>query len=114
MGHSIDAHFEGKSPCVREIYDLIVATGREFGPVEEDAKKTSIHLNRRSAFAGVQTRRNYLILTFKAKNHIESPRISRSEQASANRWYHEIKLSEADEIDAEVIAWLQESYNMSI
>ena len=37
-----------------------------------------------------------------------------SEQTSANRWHHEIKLSDPDEIDAELIAWLQDSYTISI
>src|SRR5437762_1439509 len=66
MSHTVDQHFDGRSQAVRDIYDTIVDVAREFGPVDEDPKKTSIHLNRKSAFAGIQTRRDFLILTVKA------------------------------------------------
>lgn len=113
MHHSIEQHFERKSPCVREVYDTIVAVAREFGPVEQDPKKTSIHLNRRSAFAGIQTRSEFLILAVKAGGDIDSPRISKREQSSANRWHHEIKLFDPDDIDAEITGWLRDSYAIS-
>jgi len=48
---------------VRDIYDAVLKTARRFGPVEEQAKKTSIHLARRPAFAGVIARKDALILT---------------------------------------------------
>jgi hypothetical protein len=113
MSFSVEQHFEGRSPHVREIYDRILAAARESGLVEEDPKKTSIHLNRRTAFAGIQTRREFLILTLKAQNDINSPRISRREQASANRWHHEIKLHAPADVDAEVKNWLAAAYDLS-
>ena len=56
MAHTVEQHFDHRAPAVREIYETIVAASRKFGPVEEDPKKTSIHLNRESAFAGIRTR----------------------------------------------------------
>lgn len=113
MSHSIDGHFEGKSPLVRDVYNTIVAACREFGPVTEDPKKTSIHLNRKSAFAGVQTRRESLILTVKSTVDIADSRIARREQTSANRWHHEIKLHDPGEVDGQLLGWLRASYEMS-
>lgn len=113
MSHSVEQHFEGRSQVVREIYDTIIAASSEFGPVEQDPKKTSIHLNRKFAFAGIQTRRVFLILTIKATGDIHSPRISKREQTSANRWHHEIKIGSVDEIDSQIIGWLRDSYNLS-
>jgi hypothetical protein len=113
MTHSLIQHFDGTSPGVRHIYDIIVAAAREFGPVVEDPKKTSIHLNRKSAFAGIQTRREFLILTVKSTSDIDSPRISKRERTSASRWHHEIKIATDDDIDSQVIGWLRESYRLS-
>ena len=95
------------------VYDTIVAATREFGPVEEDPKKTSIHLNRKTAFAGIQTRRDFLILTIKASTDIDSPRINKREQTSANRWHHEIKICDAEEVDREILGWLKNAYDLS-
>jgi hypothetical protein len=106
-------HFTGKQPHVREIYDRLLAASRRFGEVEEDPKKTSIHLNRNSAFAGVQTQVGSLVLTLKSTAPIESPRVRKRLQASAKRWYCYVKVSTPDEVDDELIGWLQDSYDLS-
>jgi hypothetical protein len=36
-------------------------------------KKTSIHLNRKSALAGVETRKDYLLLNIKSDHPIKNP-----------------------------------------
>ena len=113
MSHTVIEHFEGKSPQVREMYDLLVAAGREFGPVVEDPKKTSIHLNRRSAFAGVATQKTSLILTLKAMKEIADPRVQRTLQASSRRWYVYLKITDPSMIDAKLLGWLRDSYELS-
>jgi hypothetical protein len=49
------------------------------GPFREEAKKTSIHLVRGSAFAGVHPRKQHLPLTIKAVAPIRSPRVLKAE-----------------------------------
>jgi hypothetical protein len=110
---SIQQHFAKSSPDIRAIYDVILVTARKWGRLEEDPKKTSIHLNRSTAFAGIATRKDALILTLKSKTDIESKRISKHERASANRWHLEIRLTSPAHVDAELIRWLRASYDMS-
>jgi Domain of unknown function (DUF5655) len=110
---SVDDHFAGRPPALRQIYDRLLAAAATFGPVAEDPKKTSIHLNRKTAFAGVATRKASLILTLKAERDIRSLRVSKHERASANRWHLEVRLADPTEIDAELIGWLQEAYELS-
>ena len=110
---TVEAHFDGRSPVVREIYDLILTASKEFGEVAEDPKKTSIHLNRNSAFAGIKTQKNSIVVTVKSSADIPSPRVSNRLQASARRWYCYLKLSTPDEVDREFIDWLKNSYDLS-
>jgi hypothetical protein len=109
----VDRHFAGRSENVRSIYDAILKAAHQLGHFTEDPKKTSIHLNRKSAFAGVQTRREFLILTVKASSDIDDPIITKSEQTSANRWHHEVRLSSPDAVAGPVLAWLLDSYDLS-
>ena len=113
VNHTIDSHFTDKEPNVRKIYDAILRTSRKWGDVKEEVKKTSIHLVRKSAFAGVATRKSFLILTFKSTTALTNQRISKREQASANRWHMEVKLESPSAVDAEVKEWLKSSYEMS-
>src|SRR5437879_13488992 len=104
---SVAQHFVDKEAVVRATYDRLLDTVRQFGEFTEDPKKSSIHLNRRTAFAGVATRKESLILTLKAAGDIESPRVRKHEKASANRWHLEIQLTTPDDIDSALKSWLK-------
>ena len=110
---TVAMHFATRSPTVRQIYDQIIVESKRFGPVFEDPKKTSIHLVNRTAFAGIQTRRDALVLTLKSTENIDSDRFAKREQASANRWYLDLKILSPEEIDDELIEWLNASYQLS-
>jgi Domain of unknown function (DUF5655) len=124
---TVRQHFVGRDPIVRAIYDRIISAAEAIGPTEQDPKKTSIHLNphpsaqrtragdpgRRSAFAGIATRKDALILTLKAETDIGSPRIFKREQASASRWYLYLRLEDPSQVDQELTAWLKQSFDLS-
>lgn len=113
MAFTVEEHLNGREPVVRAIYDAVVTAARKLGPVEEDPKKTSIHLNRRTAFAGVATRKDAVVLTIKAPADIQSPRIHKHEQASANRWHLEVRLTDPRQVDPELKQWLAAAFAMS-
>jgi hypothetical protein len=103
-------HFTKSGPSVQQTYEALLVAAHKLGPVREEPKKTSIHLMRESAFAGVATRRDALVLTLKSDHPIVSPRIHRAEQTSANRWHLEIRLAAPKDVDAEVRRWLKHAY----
>jgi hypothetical protein len=110
---TVDEHFAGKADGIRDLYDRLVAVAEKIGPVEQDPKKTSIHLNRKTAFAGVAVRKEHIVLTIKSDRPINSPRIFRSQQTSASRYHHEVKLASAKDLDAELRGWLKAAYDLS-
>jgi hypothetical protein len=61
------------------------------GLFDEEVKKTSVHLVRGSAFAGIHPRREFLIVTIKSAKQIDSEHALRSEQVSKNRWHCDVK-----------------------
>ena len=111
--YSVNDHFVNKDPAVRALYDQLVSLLRTFGSIEEDPKKTSIHLNRKSALAGVETRKNYLLLNMKSDHAIKSPRIEKAEQVSAKRFHHKVRISSPKDFDEELKTWLEEAYRLS-
>src|SRR5438270_12354821 len=85
---SIDQHFEGRSSALRPLFDQVMDIVQGFGPVAAEPKKTCIHIARRTALAGIHTRKDCLLLEFKSAGPIDNPAIAKSEQLSANRWHH--------------------------
>ncbi len=110
---TVDAHFADRPPGLRATYDAILAAARKFGAVEEDPKKGTIHLNRKSAFAGVALRRSYILLTLKSNCDLKSSRVVRREHSSANRWHLEIKIASPKEVDSELKQWIKAAYQLS-
>ena len=112
-GFAVRTHFAGKDPIVRKTYDQLLKALKQIGPINEESKKTSIHLVHASALAGVATRKSHLILTIKSDHKLESPRIHKSERVSAKRIHHEIKLTSPEDVDGEVKSWLRDAYVLS-
>jgi hypothetical protein len=111
--HTVAQHFEATEPQVHAVYDKIVKAARDCGPVGEDPKKTSIHLTRRTAFAGIATRKTAIILTLKTASDIKSERIVKHEQASAHRWHLNVRLEHPRDVDATVIGWIKQAYGLA-
>ena len=110
---SVESHFGKKDPSVLATYRRVLEVARKLGPVNEEAKKTSIHLVRHTAFASVATRRSSLILTLKSATDIRSPRVEKREQASANRWHVEVRLNAPAQVDRQLRAWLRAAYELA-
>lgn len=101
------------SPLARELYKELLRALKPLGSFKAEVKKTSIHLARSSAFAGVHPRKEYLLLTIKAAKPIGNKRIVKSEQVSKSRWHEEVKLAAAGDFDAELLGWLRDAYELS-
>ena len=110
---TVAQHFEGRAPAVRAIYQQITRAAKMIGPFTEEPKKTSIHLARRSAFAGVATRKDALLLTIKSAVDINSPRIIKHERASAHRWHLVVRLDDPNQVDGELKSWLRDAMALS-
>ncbi len=110
---SVQAIFSGKAPEALATYRALTTALTGLGPFVEEPKKTSIHLNRKSAFAGVHPRKAAILLVIRSAEPIKSPRIRKLERVSANRWHNEMLLTAPAEVDPEVLGWLGAAYALS-
>ncbi|MBY0522045.1 MAG: hypothetical protein K2R98_01520 [Gemmataceae bacterium] len=111
--YRVDDHLVGKDPSVREVYNRVLSVLRDIGPVAEEAKKTSVHLVRTSAPAGVEMRKGYLLLNLKSDHRVTGPRVAKAERVSARRYHFKVKLRRPDEVDTELEGWLRHAYDLS-
>ncbi len=105
-------HLRDKSPAVTAMYEKLIKELYKFGALKIEPKKTSIHLGNRFGFAGVYTRKDYINLEVHLNHKLVSKRVSKVEQASPNRFHHNIKLTSVKDVDKELLAWLKEAYEL--
>jgi hypothetical protein len=110
---SVEPHFAGKEPQVRAIYDRLLESLRKLGPVKESLKGTSIHLDHVTGFAGVSTRKGYLLLNFRTNYRITDKRIAKVERHSATRFMHTVRLEKESDVDSQPLAWLDDAYELA-
>ena len=99
-----------KSAASQSVYAKVVAEIGKLGPFEVQEKKTSIHLSKGRAFAGVHPRATGIILNLVLDAPLKSARIHKSEQVSANRHHVEFKLEDPSEVDTQLIGWIRQAY----
>ncbi len=109
---SIDSHFAGKDPALRDLFDHLLTNLRKTGPLRVDAVKTSINLVSRHHFGGVSVRRDHLRLGFLARAPITHPRIVRHEPLGPERVGHSVVIRDKKDIDSTLLAWLSDAQRM--
>src|ERR1043165_8073512 len=111
--NSVDHLFEGKTPELRATYEQLIHRMQAFGEVRIAPKQTSIQLEKNSDFAGVHPRKSYFNLEFRTDYKIDDPRITRTQQLSAKRFEHTVKLERETDVDEQLLKWLKDAYNLS-
>lgn len=84
--------------------------------------KTQISLRNRYVFGCVSlpTRRlkgwpkEYLLVSFGLNYRKQSPRIAQAVEAYPGRWTHHVPLTRAEEVDEELLSWLDEAYQFAM
>lgn len=96
------------------LYRHLLKALRPLGAFNVEAKKTSVHLSRKSAFLGVHFRRSHLLITIKSERPIVSPRIVKTEQVSKSRWHCECKISAPNEVDEQLLGWAAAAFELCV
>ena len=83
-------------------------------------QKTQITFSARYGFAFVSLRRMrgcpkvFLIVSFGLSRRLDSPRVAMAVEPYPNRWTHHVIVSEAGQIDDELMGWLREAHDFAL
>lgn len=83
------------------------------GPVKMLPYRDKVGFMVRVRFAGAVPRNRWLEIGFWLPRRIEHPRVLRIEALYPNAHVHRIRITEPEQLDAQVAAWIQEAYAVS-
>ena len=100
-------------PQLRAIFDALIEAAAGLGEVTVQARKTYVSLvTPRRTFARIQpTTKSRIDLALRLEGHTPGGRLHASKIHETTRL--QISLSSVDDIDAEVLNWLQQAYDQS-
>lgn len=111
--------FFDKHPDALPLYELFEQKLlSELGSADIKVQKTQISFSNKHNFAFVsflpvrkakERPQTYIVITFGLGHRVESPRIDAATEPYPNRWTHHVLISEPEEIDEELMGWVEEA-----
>jgi hypothetical protein len=106
----IEDVFAGRTQNVRDLFDRLRKEIEALGPVKLVPYRDRVAFMTRVRFAGASPRKKWLDVGFWLPRRIESPRLRRIETLLPNAHIHWLRVSDASELDGELVGWLREAY----
>ncbi len=110
---SIDELFEGKAEHLLLAFDKVLVDVYDFGEMSIGASVNTVIFTNRKAFLIVRPMSKLLDLKFYSDELHKSAKIHKS-GPWAKKFYHHIRVKEAEEIDDEVIGLLKKGYDFGM
>ena len=99
-------------PTHQEVYSrLLKAVGR-FGPIREERGDRSVLLRSRGGFLGIHPKRDGLDLQIVTDHVIRAARVNKVDRVSASRFHVHVRVASTADIDAQLLDWLREAYDL--
>lgn len=108
--HSIDEHFRGKPPEIREIFDALLRVVRRFGEVHVYAQKSRIVFQTRGRFVSITPRKSHLGGHIWLKRPRSHPGVFRVESLLDRDFVHNFRLHRCEDLDEDFRDLLREAY----
>ena len=108
-GAVLDGLYTGPKEALRPIHDRLLTAMRAFGPFEEAPKKAYVSYRRKKQFAMIGPATNTRVeLGLNVKGLPADPRLV--DQGTGKMCNYVVKLTDASQVDDDVIAWTRAAY----
>jgi len=111
--YPLENHFKGKE-YAKELFTLLkdrIEAG--VGPLKIESLPCCIHLVSNYSFGAVWAMKDKIRIDFRTDFRIESKRIWRMIQMSANRYLYYFEIKDKKEIDKELLDWIKKAYSLN-
>lgn len=110
--YALEQHFVRKETG-RLLYEAFKkAVEKQVGPFKVESLECCIHFFSTFTFAAVKIFKDKIRVDFSLSNELKSERIQHAIQMSSHRYLYYIDIKTANEMDAELMQWVQEAYDL--
>lgn len=109
---TVESHFMNRQPALKQTYDILLTHVGNFGSFTINPVKSSISLKTISTFLGIKVMKDHLLIEFFLNRKIEEFPVFKTFDYSKNKIVHAVKIDHSDQVDAQLIRWIKESYEL--
>jgi len=99
-------------PALQRVYARLLKAVQALGRVVEERGERSVLLRSRGGFLGVHPKRDCLDLQIVTDHVIRAARVMKVDPVSARRFHVHVRIASQKEVDAELMGWLREAYDL--
>jgi hypothetical protein len=107
---SLVEYFSTGPPHERPVFDAVHAYLCTLGPIHVEPVSVGIFIKKAGSFVELRPMTKWVAMSFPLDRRLSHPKIARKPIDTGTRIYHVVNLREPDDLDADVRAWLAESY----
>ncbi|MFH0863658.1 MAG: DUF5655 domain-containing protein [Candidatus Gottesmanbacteria bacterium] len=108
----LEKHFENKDKA-KQLFDYLIAKiNKEIGKCQIISLPCCIHLYGKYDFLAVLPKKDSIEIRLSLDKILDSPRLKQSVPLSANIYKNCIYIYSIEEIDTELLKWLDEAYHL--
>jgi hypothetical protein len=101
------------SEDLQDAWERLREAAVSFGDQRIYASHNSIMFSRKSCYFFVRPKRSFLELCVFLGRELKAPQVRRIDRASKSKVVHVIQIRHRDEVEAPIIDWLQEAYELN-
>lgn len=110
--HDISLLFSDKSPEIFELFKALISKVQELGPMEVHIAKWNITIRSKTTFMSIFPEKSDLALAIIRDEPLDDFPVYSTYQYSKNRWSNHVKIEEPEEIDDQLLNWIQYAYEL--
>ena len=107
-------HFRNRPEKLRWVYDTLIKSITTFGDVKVEPVKNAIMAKANSTFLAIKPKKDHLVLEFMLDREVLEFPVYKTFRYTKNKTVHYVLVEEEDEVDAQLLSWLRESYQLSL
>ncbi len=111
---TVAEHLSDKTEHAVALYENLVGAIAGLGDVRVHPTKTRIAFINRMSFAGCRLRKRHLVMGLILPGPVDSDRFTKLEVYGPNSFAHTINITEAWEIDTELLGWLGDAFQRGL
>ena len=114
LQYSLDDIFFGKTEKARALYDALFSAISEFGEIDVYVGKYNLTIRRLTTFLSVMVEKDHLTLVFISSEPVDEFPVYQHHQHSAHRFSNVVKVEAFEEIDAQLLRWLRQAWELAV
>jgi len=100
------------SADLKEAWERLRETAVEFGEQRIYASHNSIMFSRKSCYFFVRPGKSFLEVCVFLGRAVHAPQVRRVDRSSMAKFYHLIRITHRDQVEAPITEWLREAYQL--